>query len=258
MSSDFDPTAAFAALRDRAPQPRFAPAADVRRRGRRRTHRQLVVSAAAVVVLLVGAGALAAGPLTGGPTEPATTVSSRPPTSPAVTRVVPNELLLQPGDVPPGFVNGEDRDEPYPGGPPVAFACADLDFTWSARDHRRGERRLVYAGIDAVRQHLSLFEEQIRQQVTLYDAGWAARELADYRAWVDACPNPAGLTFRVLADDLGGDESVLYRIEPPGEKHYFLAIVRVGDRLTSVQIGGAFPEGTVRELAVRAGARLGA
>jgi hypothetical protein len=257
VSGDFDLDAAFTALRERVPRPRFEPAADVRRRGRRRTHRRIAVTAAAVVVLLAGAGALAAGPLAVGPAPPATTVSSRPPTSPAVERDVPNELLLQPDDVPTGFLVGDDRDQDYPQGLPAHFACADLSFAFTAAEHRRAQRRIVFAGVDAMRQRLTIPEEQIQQQVTIYDAGWAAREVADYGAWLTTCPVRGGIVYEVLDTGFGGDESVLYRVRNVSDRHFFLAVVRVGDRLTYLQVGGAFQEATARHLAVRAAGRLG-
>ena len=66
------------------------------------------------------------------------------------------------------------------------------------------------------------------------------------------------MVYEVLATGLGGDESVLYRVRTLSEQGFYLAIVRVGDRLTYLQVGSTFQEGTVRDLAVRAGARLGA
>jgi hypothetical protein len=258
VSSDFDPSTAFAALRERAPRPRFASAVDVRRRGHRRTRLQVGMAAVAVVVLLVGAGALAAGPLAGGPTEPATTAGTRPPTRGTVTRDVPDDLFLRESDLPTGFQVGADRDEDLPQVLPANHACVNSGVTFSAREHRRTGRQIVFAGIDAMRRHVWLPEEQIQQNVTLYDPGWAAPDLADHRAWIDACRTRPGMAFEVLATDLGGDESVLYRVRDPSNQEFFVAIVRVGDRLTGLRIGATFREDTVRDLAVRAGERLGA
>ena len=64
------------------------------------------------------------------------------------------------------------------------------------------------------------------------------------------------MTFTVVERGLAGDESVLYRVEQPPEGGFFLAVIRVGDRVTTVRVGNEFAPGTARDLAVRAASRL--
>jgi hypothetical protein len=263
MFSDLDSheiDAAFAALRDRAPEPQFVPATTVRRRGRRRTHRQIAVAGIAVMGALSAAGALITVPDSGGRVDPAASqAASATPTATATGstayRTIPDKLMLRPEDVPEEFRNLDGSDA-FDSGLPVYFACVDVQLPWESRSHVRVARMINFLSEDMQRADRNSRSLQIRQRVFLYEDGWATKGIADYQVWIDTCPGRGAMTFEVLGRNFVGDESVLFRVQQAPWPGHYLAIVRVGDRLTSVEASNVFTADEARTMAETAGKRL--
>jgi hypothetical protein len=261
---------AFTALRDRAPEPSFAPAAAVRHQGRRRTHRQIVAAAIAVVAVLVG-GALVAGPRSGGRVEPAASPGPSLPVAPTDHLGVAGRLLLQPADLPPGYWYTEDPEAERRGTFPIPIACVDDMMNQESTVHRQAQRAIrFHTGDDrrlAATQSAGAPDRpgpwagpylplRISHNVTMFEPGWAMRGMADYRAWISTCPGRAEMTYTPVHRDFVGDESVVYRVQQPPEGDYYLAIVRIGDRVAVLWISRDFTADAVRDLATKAGRRL--
>lgn len=235
MFSDLDQ--AFAALRDRTPEPRFVPAADVRRRGRRRGHRSLVLTAAAAVVAaVVAAGALV------------TFRGDEEVTPPAATATIPDVWLLRPDDVPPDF-----RNPVYDEDVMSWQACVHGKLPGLHGPRQRATRTVNYHSANMLDPHMMGQVLQIRQRVALHDDGWAARAVAEYQAWIDRC-DPG--MFQVVGRGVAGDESVLWLVRTPGMVPQYVAVVRVGDRVSSLELSLFFTGDQARQLMVDAGRRL--
>lgn len=261
---------AFTALRQRAPEPSFAPAAVVRRQGRRRTHRRIAATAIAVVAVLVG-GALVAGHGAGGRVEPAASPSPSLPVAPTDHLGVPGRLLLQPADVPPGYWYTEDPEAERYGTFPIPIMCVDDVMNQESTAHRRAQRAIrFHTGADrglAASQSAGApdwprpgegpyLPLRITHNVTMFEPGWATRGMADYRAWIATCPGRAEMTYTAVHRDFVGDESIVYRIQQTPGTDYYLAFVRIGDRVAALRISRDFSADAVRDLATKAGRRL--
>ena len=262
---------AFTALRERAPEPSFAPADVVRRRGRRRTHGQIAAAAVAVVAVLVG-GALVARPQAGGRVDPAASPSPSLPVAPTDHLGVPGRLLLQPADLPPGYWYTEDPEAEQRGTFPIHIMCVDDVMDQESAMHRQAQRAVTFhtgddRGLAATQSagpgdrpvpwqgpYLPL---RVSHNVTMFEPGWATRGVADYRAWIATCPGRAEMTYTTVHSDFVGDESVVYRVQQTPGTDYDLVIVRVGDRVAVLRISRDFSADAVRDLATKAGQRLG-
>jgi hypothetical protein len=273
MSDQLD--ALFRRLQDQPPPAGFAPAAAVRRRGRQRHHRQAAsVGAAVLAVAGLGGGGLAvAAGLPGGgagPAGPALTGSPalpvRPgPTAEAVTGI-PLEWLLTPDDFPvPGWQ--ETVSELFESDPPWYWGdrCDRLQV-----EHPSLRQRLAVDVRGWVNQELPL-PGRLDQVVERFDRPeLAATNLDEVRQVLELCSvapsagaDQAGIDYRILAEDLAGDESMLVE-----ERQYFFdgetvaaqphlrfaAVIRVGGNVTTLV---ASDQQLVRDLAGVAAARLG-
>jgi hypothetical protein len=130
---------------------------------------------------------------------------------------------------------------------PVNVSCEGATLPWDSLEHVRADRQIMFKATD---------EDVVVQNVTLYDPGWATRAVADYAAFVAACSGGHGFNHTVLGHDLGGDESVLYRQEWTVNANFML-FIRIGDRLTVIQLAASLSETEIRALATTAAHRLG-
>jgi hypothetical protein len=237
----------------------------VRRRGRRRTHRRIAAAAAAVVGLLAG-GALVARPQESGRGEPAASPAVSLPADPSDYRGIPGRLLLRPADFPPTYWYTEAPQVDGLGPFPIHIACVDSTVVFESRTHYRAERTVRFhheadrALVTAEMRDPTvgpLLLRRVTQNVTEFDPGWAARGIAEHRAWIDHCPGRVGMTYTTVDQNVGGDESVVYLVQQARGANYYLAIVRVGDRVTVLSVSRDLSADTARDLAQKAARRLG-
>ena len=266
--------AAFTALRERAPEPRFAPAESVRRRGRRRGHRQIAVAGIAVVGVLGGAGLAVGGPiLDGGGARPAGdgathTASGGPDVlEPGVgwtefsfdpdeiEALVPMRLMLQPADLPPGYPVRHERRGTKPQPWPVRMTCQH--FTADRNPSRAsvvGWRTINYATSETAT------DRHVMQTVLRYQPGGAAASIVDLDAAVTACGEQVpSFRYPVLARDFAGDESRLIEVvsaSTAADGHVYLVVVRVGNAVTTLHVVASLGEATARDLGAKAAQRL--
>jgi hypothetical protein len=251
----------FERLRAVQPPAPYAPAHEIRRRGRRRSYRhRLAMGGAALAVGGIGAGTVivAAGGGPGPAPTPVPTASQSPSPSPTIrpTRP-PGGRLLQPSDL---GGTGWERLE-------GAEVIQNAD-TWGSGnlcDYDSADYPSLPRQIDVdVIAWLSP-GATVTEVVEVYEAGWGARNMVDVRAVVAACESaattgPGSTRFLVESTDFAGDEAVLVRIEAtPFDAPVvvsYRAMVRVGDRVATVGVNLDDPA-YARVLAIRAAARLG-
>ncbi|WFE51111.1 hypothetical protein [Micromonospora sp. WMMD1155] len=240
----------------------WAPTAQVRERGRRRTRHTRIAAALAgvVAVALVATGAVALAsdregaptpvlPATGSPTPtptpPATPAPPRPsltsttpavpPSSPARTSgrpsagsadpAIPAEAMLRLSDLPAGFT----------------MTAGDIDGDWSLESvsiYCREAPSWTFSG--GLAQRAVLFESptvSMIQRVVRYSAGNAAAEMDAIRAFFTNCnPGAPNSSLSVLTDGLGaGDESLLVGSDIEGVRSRWL-VVRQGDLVAQVAL----------------------
>ncbi|SCL30658.1 hypothetical protein GA0070624_4119 [Micromonospora rhizosphaerae] len=283
MSDQLD--ALFAGVRGVQPPAAFAPAEQVRWRGRQRTHRKALLAGAGVLTITTAAAGLGAGlalprpdgvapptdstPTTTRPTSPPATASPAPSrtSSPPPTRKA-GSVLLQPDDLGPGTWRPfeaeqmQNRDRWYWGlwdGNCPAYKSS----LFPSLPHRHAVETVAYQAVGGSLRSVS-------QVVERYDNGWGGRNLNDVRAVIDRCgnldPTPETLAmpnFAIVDTGFAGDDSLLVRVDlvqlgqgPSSDPQPYIAVVRVGDLVTTVR---AYPPDAdrVRGIAQRAAARLG-
>ncbi|MFU8854176.1 hypothetical protein ACNAW0_24795 [Micromonospora sp. SL1-18] len=280
MSDQFD--ALFTKVRGVQPPAVFAPAEQVRRRGRQRSHRQVLGAGAGVLAVAAVAGILGAG-VTGsrpdGVSPPA--ASASPPaasslaaaSTPARTASPASPSLpLQPRDLGPGNWRRfqaeqiENADRWYWGfWNGMCPEYRSRDFPSLARQDAL--EMVAYRAPAPSGKGVT----SVSQIVERYAAGGGGDNVTDVRAVIDRCghPGPTPATpiverFAVVDTGFAGDESLLVRQDqatlpssPTGGTHVdYIAVVRVGDAVTTVRAYPSDPD-RVRALAVRAADRLG-
>ncbi|MFD2762953.1 hypothetical protein [Micromonospora eburnea] len=289
MSDELD--ALFTTLRGTPPPAVFAPAEQVRRRGRRRSHRQVLAAGAGVLTVAAVAGVLGAGLPGSRPgvlsAPAASTASAVPPASAVPTRSaastdsssapagpsapVPATPLLQAQDLGPGDWRRfeaeqlENRDRWYWGfwdGMCPGYRSGPLP----SLPHQKALETVAYR-MDGASGGVT----SVSQIVERYTAGWGHDNLADVRAVIDRCGQPEPTTatptverFAIVETGFAGDESLLVRQDlvrlrtsSAGAEHLgYIAVVRVGDVVTTVRAYPPEPD-RVRGLAGLAAARLG-
>lgn len=279
MSDQLD--ALFAGVRGVPPPDAFAPAEQVRRRGRQRSRRTALAAGAGVLAVTAVAAVLGAGltrpapdgvappPADSSPTTAAPTTASPTPSrtsSPAPTRKA-GGVLLQPDELGPGTWRRFEAEQ---------IQNADLWY-WGLWDgscpayrsslfpslpHRKALETVAYRAGGAT---------SVSQIVERYDTGWGDDNVNDVRTAIDRCGDaeptaetPAVPRFTIVETGFAGDESLLVRTElvqlgqsPSSDPDInYIAVVRVGEFVTTVR---AYPSDAdrVRSLAERAAARLG-
>lgn len=263
----------FDRLRAQPPPTSFAPAEQVRRRGRRRTYRRQGAAATATLVVVglaaVGLGQLSGltsavdstpvvGPLTSSAVDPSASTGASSVTADATDRI-DDSWFLATEDLGPGDWRQVSSVTRYVGGPPdwlwavtcPGFGPADhpslaarrdmalLGWTMEAGpDPAEGLPNLGYRP-DWVHQDPSVEGRlQLVQVVDLFRSGGARQNLADIRRTVEEC-DPAGWNgdptyYRIVHTGFVGDESLLIT-ETWRDSVTLIAVVRVGDVVTSLR-----------------------
>lgn len=251
----------------------WAPTDEVQDRGRRRTRRTRMATGlaavAAVTVVAAGAVALAGRPDGAPPALPATKApastatpstppspslsasprpgppsvgaSSRPPeagnsTRPANTDpAVPRAAMLQAADLPDGSrLTGTDLDGDWTLEAASIFCSNRSPALLPGEVGRRGA---VFDSPDGA----------IIQRVTRHSGSNAARAMNRVREMVTACrPYRQGDEFRVVAEGLGGAESVLVGSRIEGQAGRWL-FVRQGDLVAQVSLFADITESAARQ-----------
>jgi hypothetical protein len=260
--------ALFERLRTVEPPAPYAPAHEIRRRGRRQSYRhRLALGGAALAVggLSAGTAIVAAGGGSGpAPTPVLPTASMSPPPSvlPSPTPSdrpsrPPGGRLVQPSDL------GGTGWQPLEGAEVIqnpdrwgSGGLCDYDSAaYPSLPHQTDVDVIAWRSPGAT----------VTEVVEVYEAGWGARNMVDVRSVVAACDaatttGPGSTRFRVESTDFAGDEAVLVRIEAtPFDAPVvvsYLAMVRVGDTVATVGVNLDDPA-YARVLAIRAAARLG-
>lgn len=266
----------FNSLRGLPPPGPFAPAAAVRRRGRQRANRQAVsVGIAVLAVTGLGAGGLvtvigqpdpplppaATSPLTESPSP----TGSDGPTAPAPVAEIPDSWLLAAADL-PGTGWDPTSNELLEG--PWYWEGGEACPEYRIEDHPSVQRRLDVRTVSFARPGEAM-PERVDQLVEVFEPGAGSTNLADVRAFVELCSRRpvegdefAPTYYEVEQTGFAGDESLLLRveeygftnddqIEPAGE-FYRVAVVRVGDAVTTIRLVTVDEQG----IAVRAAERL--
>ena len=258
-----EPNDLFAPLVHDASKVVFALPENVRRRGsRRRASRALAVAGvAAAVVLVVAIGSTwAIGRKTAVPpgqtTSPSPSASAVPsPTASAEpsSTDVPLAALLQASDVGTGYTTSDAQEGDDHGAITMLMSyCGEGDYS-TATEHWIANHRRSVGRSDQMYVH---------QEVSRYEATWAARHIADLRAALPRCqfvdvmgdPNHR-VTLTVVSSDFAGDDSVLIR-ETFGEETQYHAVVRQGDVEARLRIHIGATESEARAVVVNAAQRL--
>ena len=236
----------------------FAVPEEVRRRGsRRRLSRGLGMAAlAAVVVAVIALGSTW---VIGRPTlmppgqSPSPTVSTAPPTTEPTSVDIPLQALLQATDVGTGYAtaDGQQGDDHGAIGMMMSY-CGESDYS-TAFEHRLANHKRSVGQSD---------QRYVLEEVSRYEATWAARHLSDLRAALPRCQMVDVLgdqnhrvTLTVVGSDFAGDESVLIR-ETFGNETQYHAVVRRGDVEARLRIHTGATESEARAIVVKAGERL--
>lgn len=246
----------------------WAPAEEVRRRGRQRSRRSaagaVLVSAVAVAVVATGVVAVAGRPSVG---PPAGTVTPSPSTTPTPTPT-PTPARPSGSPSPPGS-SSPDRDDP-PTSPAIPSSAtlrlSDVPAGYEATEVRAGDWTLAAAAaycpppwtafeLDTSAERYAGFlrpqDARILQQVHRYPGGDAARYMDQVRAGVEEC----GEHFSVLDSGFAGEESISLLFDVEGVRSHYL-VVRRADLVSVVWHKGETDRATARTLGVRAADRL--
>ncbi|SBT44693.1 hypothetical protein [Micromonospora narathiwatensis] len=286
MSDDLD--ALFTAVRGTPPPAAFAPAEQVRRRGRQRRHRQVLAAGGGVLTVATVAGVLGAG-LTGSRPE----VVSAPAVSATSSSAASASVAPSPSTGAPSMVAGPSAPasatpllQPQDLGPGDwrRFEAEQLENPdrwywgfWEGMCPAYRSRPLLSLPRQAALQTVAYRTggtsggASVSQIVERYAPGGGPDNLTDVRAVIDRCgqPMPTSATptverFAIVDTGFAGDESLLVRqdvvqLRPSsaGTQHVdYIAVVRVGDVVTTVRAYPPEPD-RVRGLAGLAAARLG-
>lgn len=144
-----------------------------------------------------------------------------------------------------GLLAGCAAAEPSPGQP-----AAVPSWAWQM-PHCVGYRPAELATPEHRRSVHVANQPGITEQVEQYETGWGPRAVAEIRAVVRACGSyehgeygdPAGFLAqnRVVETGFAGDESLLVEtvhLIPPATRTWYAAVVRHGDRVTTVRTTG--------------------
>jgi hypothetical protein len=268
MFNDLDSNeidAAFAALRDRGPEPPFVPASTVRRRGRRRTHQRIVVTGIAVVGAVTAAGALVTGPIGDGRGAPAAsatpTASASVPESPESPEsdavAFPDSLFLDVSDF-PGFTHREDHTATSLNWPVILMCTGVGPDGYVLPPRVQAGRGFTYAPEAPNAATMGSGGPNASQLVVRFAGDGASAVFATVDAF-HTCRKNRGDGDRELARDIGGDQSRLFRLPPADQNDHrtrYLAFVRVGDLVTEIDIDGVVDDAGARALLVKAAQRL--
>jgi hypothetical protein len=237
----------FTALRERPPEPRFAPADEVRRRGRQRGRHQAAVAGIAVVGVLGGAGLAVAGPF-GDARSTAPAASPTPTSSAASTTfqeydvdrihaLVRDPLFLHGGDLPAGFrVRFEQLGGFGHTGWPVGIRCRPLEpAMYPSRAGEVARRTVVHATSDGGSP------DTITQTVLRYDScGWANMSFTDLDLAVPVC-----------------DEQVASIRLTEVDRDVYLIVARFDQYVSTLEIPRTLGQPVARALGVTSADRLG-
>jgi hypothetical protein len=260
----------------------WASAEQVQERGRQRTRRTRIAaalaSAVAVAVVATGAVAVAGRPDAAPPIPPATSTptpsgtpdataspsptsgspspstgattpgpaptSARTGTGPATGSEVPSSAMLQLADLPNGFEAKQ----------------SDLDGDWSLNattiycDYASPVRSVDHVSERGV--EFTSPTDGLLQQVRRYAGDDAGREMNRVRRVVGECePVRQGDSLSILADDLGGDDSLLVGALIEGRPNRWL-FVRQGDLVAQLRMDSQTTPVEARQFAQRVAARL--
>ncbi|GAA0896535.1 hypothetical protein [Virgisporangium aurantiacum] len=265
--------AAFAALRDRGPEPPFVPASTVRRRGRRRTHRRIALTGIAVVGAVSAAGALATGPIgdgRGAPAASATPTASvsvsgpqpsesagknrRSPPTPDAT-AFPDSLFLDVSDL-PGFTHRADYGATSLNWPVILMCTGFSQDDYSSLPLAQTGRGFNYAPEAPNAANMGSGGPYASHRVVRFTADGATKVFANVDAF-HTCRKKDG--DRELARDIGGDQSRLFRLPPADrtdQRTRYLAFVRVGDLVAELDLYGVVDDAGARVLVEKAAQRL--
>jgi hypothetical protein len=253
--------ALFERVRTVEPPAPYAPAHEIRRRGRRQSYRhRLALGGAALAVGGLSAGtaivAAGGGP---GPTPPVLPTAS-PSVSPSPSvrpSRPPGGRLLQPDDL------GGSGWQPLEGAEPMqnrdTWGNGDL-CEYDSADYPSLPRQ---TDVEVIAWRSP--GGTVTEVVETYEPGWGERNMADVRAVIDFCnavvtPEGVGPTvYAVTGPAFAGDDSLLVRVEsesPGGPTNVsFFAVIRVGDRIATIHTTKSELE--LAAIAQRAAARLG-
>jgi len=189
------------------------------------------VTVAAVIALLAGCAPVEqpARPGSASPTTQPTSSSAGAPGSPRATSAppaeIPLEALLQATDVGTGYTTYDDQlGEDHGSIAMIMSYCGHTAYSMAA------EHELAYR-----KQSVGQGEQSyVHEEVTRYEATWAARHLNDLRGVLPRCqtveimgdPNNR-VTLTVVGTNFTGDESILL-IELGGSGRQYHAVVRQG------------------------------
>lgn len=282
MSDQLD--ALFAEVRGVQPPATFAPAEQVRRRGRQRTRRKALAAGAGVLAVTamvagLGAGLAQPGPDGVGPLPADSTPTAAAPTTPPATAsptpsrtATPSRKaggpLLQPDDLGPGnwrrfgAEQMQNADHWFWGF--WADTCpAYRSSRFRSLPHQKTVETVAYRAV------ANGDDNNMSQIIERYDAGWGDDNLDDVRAVIELCAEALagapGELVTVVDEGFTGDESLLVKSElwyfegkklAPAPLVAHIAVVRVGDVVTTVRAYPSDPD-RVRSLAERAAERLG-
>ena len=254
--------ALFERLRTVQPPAPYAPAHEIRQRGRRRSYRhRAALGGAALAVGAIGAGTAVLGPGGGpAPTPPPVLPTVAPSVSPSPSvrpSRPPGGRLLQPSDLGGSgwrlLVGAETIQNPDMWG--SGELCDYDSAAYPSLPRQDSVDTIAWQSPGAT----------VAEVVEVYAAGWGARNMADVRSVVATCAaatttGPGSTRFLVESSGFAGDEAVLVRIEAtPFDAPVFvsyLAVVRVGDTVATITVNLDDPA-YARVLALRAAARLG-
>jgi hypothetical protein len=267
MADAFD--ALFDRMRAVQPPAPFAPATEVRRRGRQRTHRHRLAAAGGAALAVGGLGVGATVVLPHGsdrlpPSGPPTTAPASPSQQPSQQPSrPPGGRLLELSDLGPGWQRS--TPEVFEGSDRWAWdgVCPAYESAAVPSLARRTEQQMV-----GFRRQYP--EPAVVEIVERYAAGWGARNLDDVRTVIELCgratPPPGEAPTRWTIEETGfaGDESLLVRHEAwayqgeeiaPDPMVLYTAVVRVGDEVATIRAGTS--SRVALELARIAALRLG-
>jgi hypothetical protein len=261
--------------------------ADVRRRGTRRRAQRRAIAAGAAALLVVGVvagaswaiGRPVAGPglghvpgdsqsttttplapsasnaPTGSPTPSATAstkAAGTPGTPGTAGTAIPEAAMLRGPDVGSGYTAAEWTEGEDSGNIRMMMSyCGQGNYT-SAREHEVAWRWRTVSDTDR-----TVFEE-----VSRYEATWAARHMADLRATLPRCETvdlmgdpKARVAWTVIATDFTGDGAVLLK-EVRGSQVQYHAMAYRGDLEVRLRIMIGATEAQARTITQRASDRL--
>jgi hypothetical protein len=248
--------ALFERLRTVEPPAPYAPAHDIRRRGRRQAYRhRMALGGAALAVGAIGAGtavvAAGGGP---GPTPPVLPTMSPSP-SVAPTRP-PGGRLVQPSDL--GGTGWRPLESAEVIQNPDMWGSGGLcDYdsaAYPSLPHQDSVETIAWRSPSGT----------VTEVVEVYEPGWGARNMADVRSVIAKCDaeatqGPGSTHLLVESSGFAGDEALLVRSEatPFGGPVVvgYLAIVRVGDTVATINVNADDPA-YARTVAQGAAARL--